>query len=460
MKTQKSQKIYWILFGITCLLFCGLYISLIFNQNIWTDEAYTIQLIRENSFTGIITGTANDVHPPLYYLMLKIFINVFGDSIPVYKLFSICPLILCFVLAGTKIRKYWGEQTSLLFVFFINAIPCLLEYVIQIRMYSWALLWVTWAAVSAYGVYRERGISNQLQLTMATLLACYTHNYAMISCVIIYGILAVTLLRKPKQWLISGVIVAVCYIPWLLVLYQQTMNRIGNYWIDPVTGKEIVGYTGFLFDSSIPYSSWMLGLLCIMAVVQCVKATRAKEERGAVALCMLGVPLLTATIGIIVSIVVTPFFIARYLIPCIGLLALFLAISFGGQKTDLKILLILFSCVMFVSAYRINYTKEYESTRTQELLDYMNENMGENDYILYNYEIYGFIYQIYFDEERTIFLGNMDFSQDFDTLWFFDSCVTPWLDSQTLENYQLQKEFIGRMGIEQNEFSLYRITHK
>ena len=118
MKTQKSQKIYWILFGITCLLFCGLYISLIFNQNIWTDEAYTIQLIRENSFTGIITGTANDVHPPLYYLMLKIFINVFGDSIPVYKLFSICPLILCFVLAGTKIRKYWGEQTSLLFVFF------------------------------------------------------------------------------------------------------------------------------------------------------------------------------------------------------------------------------------------------------------------------------------------------------------------------------------------------------
>ena len=115
---------------------------------------------------------------------------------------------------------------------------------------------------------------------------------------------------------------------------------------------------------------------------------------------------------------------------------------------------------MFVSAYKINYTKEYGSTRTQELLDYMNENMGENDYILYNYEIYGFIYQIYFDEERTIFLGNMDFSQDFDTLWFFDSCVTPWLDSQTLENYQLQKEFIGRMGIEQNEFSLYRITHK
>lgn len=197
-----------------------------------------------------------------------------------------------------------------------------------------------------------------------------------------------------------------------------------------------------------------------MAIVQCVKSIREKKESGAVGVCMLGIPVLTALLGIIVSIAVTPFFIARYLIPCAGLLALFLAISFGECRTELKVLLILFCCVMFVSAYRINYAKEYENTKTQELLDYMNQNMGENDYILYNYEIYGFIYQIYFDEERTIFLGDMDFSTDYDTLWFFDSCVTPWLDSQTLENYQLQKEFIGRMGIEQNEFSLYKITHK
>lgn len=457
---MKTRKIYWIVFGISCLLFSGLYISLIFNQNVWTDEAYTIQLIRENSFAGIIAGTANDVHPPLYYLMLKIFVSIFGDSIPVYKLFSILPLILCFILSGTQIRKYWGEQTSVLFIFFLNAIPGLLEYVIQIRMYSWALLWVTWAAVSAYGVYKERGFYNQLQLVIATLLACYTHNYAMISCVMIYGILAVFLLKKPKQWLISGGVVAICYIPWLVILYRQTTNRIGNYWIDPVTGKDVIGYLGFLFDSDIPYSAWMIGIICIMAIVQCVKSIREKKESGAVGLCMLAIPVLTALLGIIVSIAVTPFFIARYLIPCAGLLALFLAISFGECRTELKVLLILFCCVMSVSAYRINYAKEYESTKTQELLDYMNQNMGENDYILYNYEIYGFIYQIYFDEERTIFLEDMDFSTDYDTLWFFDSCVTPWLDSQTLENYQLQKEFIGRMGIEQNEFSLYKITHK
>ena len=53
------------------LLFTAMYISLIFNRNIWTDEAYTIELVRENSFPGIIRNTAVDVHPPLYYLDRK-----------------------------------------------------------------------------------------------------------------------------------------------------------------------------------------------------------------------------------------------------------------------------------------------------------------------------------------------------------------------------------------------------
>lgn len=460
MNLEKAQKVYKSIFVISCIIFLGCYISLIFNENVWTDEAYSIRLIRKNTLMQIIAATADDVHPPLYYLMLKVFISIFGDSMITYKLFSIVPLVLCYVLAGTRIKRYWGNNTAILFIFFINAVPCLLEYVVQIRMYSWAMFWVTWAAVSAFGVYKERGISDHIQLIIAALGACYTHNYAMLSCVCIYAFLAIFMIKSPRQWLISGIVVALFYSPWLFILYQQTTNRIGNYWIEPVTVRTVISYVEYLFGSDIPYSPWMLVILCLMALIQCLKNIKMDRVKALSAICMFTVPVVIALIGIIVSIVVTPFFIARYLVPCVGLLVLFLAISYGGQKTDLKILLILFCCVMFVSAYKINYTKEYESTKTEELLNYMNQNMGENDYILYNYDIYGFIYQIYFDEERTIFLGDMDFSRDFDTLWFFDSCVTPWLDSQTLENYQLQKEFIGRMGIEQNEFSLYRITHK
>ena len=264
-------------------------------------------------------------------------------------------MVLCLGLAGTQIKKYWGEYVAILFIFFVNGIPCLLEYVIQIRMYSWTLFWVTWAGVSAYGVYKEQGKSNQIQLIIATLCACYTHNYAMISCVCIYLVLALVMLKSPKQWMISGSLISICYVPWLVVLYHQTAERVGNYWIKPVTRQEIPEDFKFLFASDIPYSEWMIVFLFGLGIYQSIKDIMENKESGAVALYILSIPIVTAIIGVVVSVLVTPFFIARYLIPCVGLLALFLAISFGRGRMDMKILLVIFSCIIFISAYRINY---------------------------------------------------------------------------------------------------------
>ena len=62
------------------LIFFLCYLSLCFNNNIWTDEAFTIELLHSD-FAGILKGTASDVHPPLYYLIAKCVTLVFGDSL-------------------------------------------------------------------------------------------------------------------------------------------------------------------------------------------------------------------------------------------------------------------------------------------------------------------------------------------------------------------------------------------
>ena len=67
-----QKKIDWIKAHVMDILIWGLivffsllYVSLIFNYNIWTDEAFTLTLVQGN-LKEIIEGTANDVHPPLY----------------------------------------------------------------------------------------------------------------------------------------------------------------------------------------------------------------------------------------------------------------------------------------------------------------------------------------------------------------------------------------------------------
>ena len=469
---REQQRITWcehILFGICCVFFLAIYVSLLFNRNVWTDEAYTIQLIRENSFLEIIAKTAMDVHPPLYYLLLKIFVTIFGQSITVYKLFSVIPMVLLMVLAWTKVRRNWGIRVACFFLLVTNAIPCMLEYTIQIRMYSLASFFTTWAALSAYYVWKTGKPLQVMELTVAAMGACYTHNYAMLNCVFVYVILlgaAVVRYRKKKEKhlfimaLLSGCVVAVSFLPWLGVLLRQTTQRVGNYWIEPVTLRVILQYFEDLFGTAIPHTTFMYVCLFLSGIILAVKETMNKKENGIEALLFLCIPVLTASVGIIVSILVTPFFIARYLIPCIGLLALFLAIIFSTQKVYIQVLLAAFGMGTFLSAYYVNFEKEYRSGSLEETLSFMEQNMTEDDYIVYNYELYGFIYKIYFDEDRTIFLSDMDFSSDFENIWYFDSCVTPWLDSSLLESQGLKKEYIANLGIEQNDFVLYKISHE
>ena len=451
------------------LLFTAMYISLIFNKNIWTDEAYTIELVRENSFPGIIRNTAVDVHPPLYYLIAKCFVLLLGDAFWVYKAVSIVPMVLTMVLV-CLFGKLWRseEETTVLAIVMLNAVPCVLEYAVQIRMYSWALFFVTWAGLSAYAMCVSDSLRMQknscIQLTAACILGCYTHTYAMLSCVCIDIILCIYALlcgmRRQdygllKKCLVSGCVVSVCYLPWLVVLVRQTMSRIENYWIDPVTWEVIRQYPGYLFASRLPGSAALYLILCGAAVLICVRLRR----EGIAALLMLAVPVMTALIGIVVSIVVTPFFIARYLVPCMGLFALFLALAFRREQKAVRTLLGVFGFLMVLNAYQKNFEMEYHSTHTDELLQYMDENLGQKDLIAYNFEAYGFIYNIYFPD-RTQFLSDVDFAGDFDSIWYFDSCVTPWLDTQVLEQHGLEKEFVMTTGIEQNEFQLYHIRHK
>ena len=393
-KTDSGKRWLFTAAALTAL-FTIMYISLIFNKNIWTDEAYTMQIVRENGFLGIIKATAQDVHPPLYYLMAECFAAVLGDTFWVYKLLSTIPMTLTMLFAFSHIKPWWGECAAVLFVIMINAIPCVLEYAVQMRMYSWALFFVTWAGLSAYGMCRQENTKRFcIQLTAAAVLACYTHTYAMLACVCIYIIMGIFAFLKCKKngkwlllksWLISGAAVAFFYLPWLFVLIKQTADRIENYWIAPVTFSVIPEYFEFLFASEIPYSTEMYLILCAAAVAICI---RKKEGRG---LFALAVPMMTAIIGITVSILVTPFFIARYLLPCMGLFALFIAAAFSKKRGNAAVMLGIFGLLMAMASYKKNYILEYKSAHTDELLSYMEKNLAPNDLIAYNYEDSGFI---------------------------------------------------------------------
>lgn len=113
-------------------------------KDIWFDELFTVKLASMN-FTDLYAFAARDVHPPLYYCIVRI-IYVCGKTISqafditmAAKLSALMPYIFVLIYAMTYVRKNYGWLCCGLTTAFIEFMPQMSAYMVEARMYSWGL---------------------------------------------------------------------------------------------------------------------------------------------------------------------------------------------------------------------------------------------------------------------------------------------------------------------------------
>lgn len=144
----KSKQ--WLLVAIMLLAF-GLRVHNLEGQSFWNDEGNSARL-SERSIPLIIEGTAGDIHPPLYYLLLNQWRKLAGDSefgLRSFSLFAgLLTVPLTFVLgegihavvqerSGRKKRRFLGIIAAALLA--IN--PAMIYYSQEARMYALLGFW-------------------------------------------------------------------------------------------------------------------------------------------------------------------------------------------------------------------------------------------------------------------------------------------------------------------------------
>ncbi|MFA5136528.1 MAG: glycosyltransferase family 39 protein [Patescibacteria group bacterium] len=116
------------------------------NQSLWLDEAITAKVVRQFSFFEISTlFSPGDFHPPLYYIFLKLWTNVFGYSeislrIP-SVLFSLLTGHVVFLIGSRLRSRQVGMWAAILYLF--N--PLVIYYSQEARMYSMVTFLLTFA---------------------------------------------------------------------------------------------------------------------------------------------------------------------------------------------------------------------------------------------------------------------------------------------------------------------------
>ena len=448
-----------------CFIFTVLYASLLFSHNIWTDEAFTIQLLKKN-LSGIIAGTAADVHPPLYYIYLKVWCKIFGKSLISMKMASLLPMSAVLFWGAAAIQKRFGNDAALFYVLFLACIPCTMEFSVQIRMYSLALMAVTLCGIYAYDAFMGGRWQSFLLTGICGVVAAYTHYFAFVPIIMIEGFLFIAILIKSRKslfmWCIMAVGMVLSYLPWFPYFIDQVTRVNSGYWIPAVDANSVWGY--FIWTFELETISGTVFLFLILLKFLSIHNTIAISQKAAppeiyALLCML-VPTATMLAGVIISVNSTPIYRDQYILPSLGLLAVFVGIAACHLSKKIKLVIGLFLIITGVFQYRESFIQEYKSTLLPETEALLDANFGPSDSIVYNWKTFDFIYDVQFPEYPQAYITDFDWGGDFGTVWFFYTADQPQMDPGILEAYGLVMEPVGHYGIEHNEFDIYKIYHQ
>lgn len=463
---EKSEILYTILLWGIVTVFALSYLSLIFNNNVWTDEIFTMNTLKDN-FRDITIGTAMDVHPPLYYYVAKVFYMIFGTSIQVQKVVAIIPMVGLLSLGVIKIRKHFGNRAALLYLLFLGCIPCSMEFAVQLRMYSLAIFCVTACGIYAYEAYLYEEKKPFLLMAVWGVAAAYTHYFAFAAVIIINGLFCISLLLskrdKLKKWLFTSLGMIIAYLPWLFVFVKQVKSVTQSYWIPEITKETIWGYFKWTFGSG-EYSWLLYGYLILLSVcgvanfVSLIRKKEATEKRkDKYAILSMLVPTFTVIGGVVISLCTRPIYREQYVFPALGMLAIFFAVTLRKARIPLIVAISTFLALSGMIQYKECHFQEYESTKLVETEAFFEENLTPDDVIVYNFEAYGYVYQYYFPEEQLVYVGEFDSSKEFNVIWYLETPNCGEFPQSWLDSMGLKMEYRGEFGVEHNLFNLYMV---
>jgi 4-amino-4-deoxy-L-arabinose transferase-like glycosyltransferase len=129
----------FVLFVLALLVSTICKFSALNSRELWLNETYSA-FVASLPFAKILHYAAGDVHPPLYYLLLHIWIRVAGDAHAQLRLFSVVlnffSSLAIFVLARRVLGARFGAYAAILFLLS----PMLFVYSLEVRMYSLMVL--------------------------------------------------------------------------------------------------------------------------------------------------------------------------------------------------------------------------------------------------------------------------------------------------------------------------------
>lgn len=307
---------------ITILLLAfGLRLYRLNAQSFWNDEGNSARL-SERTISAIIEGTASDIHPPLYYLILRGWRELVGDTEFGLRSFSVfvgLGTVAATIAVGKKLQAMGQEGKGAEvrgkpgfmgagMAGVITAVsPALIYYSQETRMYAllaFESVLSTWLLLQ-FMTYSSRRVSYVVCYMLAVTAGLYTHYFfpaVMVSHGLFLGLQWLTGYRQQffgikfrvfMVWFVAVLTAVLAYLPWLPIFLNQTGGRVdpgGSLFVFlRAAGRWlVVGETLRTESAALPLLA--AALLLLLAVVRFILHV-ARPANELLPLIMLFIPL-------------------------------------------------------------------------------------------------------------------------------------------------------------------------
>jgi len=130
-------------------------------KGMWLDEAYGVNLVRR-PLGALIEQLSLESTPPLYYLLLDLWIHCFGTSALAVRSLSTAFSLAGIALIGLIAVRYLSVRTAAMAMTLLAFTPLHVYYAQEVRMYSLLALFGTALVFFALDYQSRRGMRSLL----------------------------------------------------------------------------------------------------------------------------------------------------------------------------------------------------------------------------------------------------------------------------------------------------------
>lgn len=379
------------------------YVRYLGRQSLWFDEGLSVSFAARPLPQLFRTLIYEDLHPPLYYLLLHFWMALAGSSELAVRMPSLFAAVLLIPLSFAIVREIWGQvdQTSTAWqalgisaAALVGASPFIAYYAQETRMYTLAAMLVlatTWAFLRA----TRTGARNRWLLFSCLLAGSLYAQYFSAFAVPAF-ILYAFLLDRPslRRTILCSLLAGLLYVPWIVPAYMQLgrLLRTPDYWvttrINPVWFARTM-WSAFL--PSTPARAWLLAIIAgVLILIRLARRGTLRLSGPARRTVLVFLTFLSPMVLTYVAVSIAPKFATRYSIiaaaPLYTCAAMALYALLGRRSLATRVVfaaaVLLAVAISLRSTVAVTTGRENARDDARELAAYLTANAQANDALL------------------------------------------------------------------------------